>query len=66
MEHEHFEGRLPVATMLFLIPWVCDEVPEHIRRRAFADAGRAFEVAYALTRRRFARQSRRAFAYAPS
>jgi hypothetical protein len=64
MEQEHFEGRLPVATMAFLIPWVCDQVPAPIRRRAFAEAGRAFLVAYALTRRPYERQSRRAFAYA--
>ncbi len=64
MEQEHFGGRMPVATMAFLIPWVCDEVPAHIRRRAFAEAGRAFLVAYALTRPRYERQSRRAFAHA--
>ncbi len=65
MEQEHFKGRrMPLATTLFLIPWVCDGVPEHIRRRAFTAAGRPFLVAYALTRSRFERQSRRAFAYA--
>ena len=64
MEQEHFKGRrLPLATTLFLVPWACDGVPEGVRRRAFADAGRAFHVAYALTRRRFERQSRRAFAH---
>ncbi len=65
MEQEHFKGRrLPLATTLFLVPWVCVEVPAHVRRRAFAEAGRAFLVAYALTRRRFERSSRQAFAYA--
>ena len=65
MEQEHFKGRpMPLATTLFLVPWVCAEVPAHIRRRAFADAGRVFVLAYALTRRRFERSSRRAFAYA--
>jgi hypothetical protein len=39
MEDEHFKGRrMPLATTLFLIPWVCDEVPAHIRRRAFDEA----------------------------
>ena len=65
MEQEHFKGRrLPLATTLFLVPWVCDGVPEPVRRRAFADAGRAFAVAYALTRRRYERRSQRTFAYA--
>ncbi len=27
-----------LATTLFLVPWVCDGVPEGVRRRAFAVA----------------------------
>ena len=65
MEQEHFKGRrMPLATTLFLVPWVCDGVPAPVRRRAFADAGRAFAVVHALTRRRYERQTRRAFAHA--
>lgn len=65
MEQEHFTSRrMPLATTLFVVPWACDGVPEHVRRRAFAEAGRAFTVVHALTRRRFARSSQRAFAYA--
>ena len=65
MEQEHFKGRpMPLATTLFLVPWVCDGVPAPVRRRAFADAGRAFAVVHALTRRWYERQTRRAFARA--
>jgi len=64
MEEEHFEGRLPLATTLFVVPWACDGVPADIRRRAFAEAGQAFRVVLALTRRSYERRSRRAFAYA--
>ncbi len=67
MEQEHFKGRrMPLATTLFLIPWVCDGVPDDVRRRAFADAGRAFLVAYRLSRPSYERQTRRAFAHARS
>ena len=64
MEREHFSDRQPLAQILFVVPWVCDEVPVHVRRRAFAEAGRAFAVVHALARRHYERQSRRAFAYA--
>jgi hypothetical protein len=64
MEQEHFEGRLPLATTLFLVPWVCDGLPEHVCRRGFANAGQGFRVVRALTRRSYQRRSRRAFAYA--
>jgi hypothetical protein len=65
MEQEHFTGRrMPLATTLFLVPWVCDGVPAPVRRRAFAEAGRAFLVVDRLSRPRYERQSRRAFAYA--
>jgi hypothetical protein len=65
MEQEHFTGRpMPLAQTLFLIPWVCDGVPEAVRRRAFAEAGRAVAVVHALSRPWYERQSRRAFARA--
>ena len=64
MEQEHFSGRMPLGTTLFIVPWVCDGVPHDVRRRAFAEAGRAFQVLHALGRRRYEKQSRQAFAYA--
>lgn len=64
MEREHFAGPTSLGEIAFLVPWACSGLPETVRRRAFAGAGRVFAVAHALTRRRFERQERRAFAYA--
>jgi hypothetical protein len=64
-EQEHVEDRpMPLAQSLFLVPRVCDGVPEPVRRRAFAEAGRAVTVVHALSRPWYERQSRRAFARA--
>jgi hemerythrin-like domain-containing protein len=64
MEREHFEDpRMPLRTTLFIVPWVCWEVPDDVRRRAFAEAGRLMAVLYVVSRRSFARHQRRAFPY---
>jgi hypothetical protein len=49
------------AAVAFVVPWVCLGLPADVREHAFATAGRAFRVAWLLTRGRFARRERVAF-----
>jgi hypothetical protein len=62
LERRHFEKENTPALMLFAVPWVCLDLPEDARRRAFALKGRALQVLWVLTRRGFARRHRQAFA----
>jgi hypothetical protein len=48
------------------VPWVIHELPLDARRKLFGGmpGGKAYRVIWHLTRRRFARADRRAFAHA--
>jgi hemerythrin-like domain-containing protein len=64
VDEEHFKPHLPgLRELAVVVPWFCQGLPEDVRARGFADAGKGFTVLYLLTRGRFARHHRRAFAY---
>jgi hemerythrin-like domain-containing protein len=63
VEKEHFQKPASPGELAFMVPWVCVGLPDEVRQQAFAAVGRPFVVLHALTRRRFARRERRAFAH---
>jgi hemerythrin-like domain-containing protein len=48
----------------FLVPWAADEVPADLVRKILDDAGKPFAVLLWLTRGRYERATRKAFAFA--
>ncbi|GAB2773550.1 hypothetical protein GCM10027039_38600 [Terrabacter koreensis] len=50
--------------MGFLVPWVADEVPDHLVRKILDEAGKPFVVLLWLTRGRYERATRKAFGFA--
>ncbi len=57
---------LTPAQIVRMVPWVIHELPLDARRQLFAEmpGGKAYRIIWLLTRRRFARADRRAFAHA--
>lgn len=66
-ENERFEAAAQKAygprLMVFLVPWVADSVPDDIAQRVLAETGTPFVILLKLTRRRYERATRRAFAF---
>jgi hemerythrin-like domain-containing protein len=62
LEKRYFAKEDTPALLLFAVPWVCLGLPDDVLRHAFALKGQALRVLWLLTRRRFARQHRQAFA----
>jgi hypothetical protein len=60
-ERRSFAKPKTPAAIAFTVPWVCLGLPADVREHAFTTAGRAFKVAWLLTRGRFARRERLAF-----
>ncbi|MBJ7358657.1 hemerythrin domain-containing protein [Nocardioides sp.] len=64
IEEEHFKAKLPLRTLLSLVPWVVEGVPAALRDDFFAEpGGRTHQVMWVLTRGRFRRHQRRALAH---
>lgn len=61
VEKEHFQERLPIRTVLRVVPWVVDGLPADVRDRAFAEIGGPFRLLWVVGRRRYARNERLAF-----
>ena len=47
----------------FLVPWMAEDVPEHVVGRVLSEAGAPFVVLLRLTRGRYERATRKAFAF---
>jgi hemerythrin-like domain-containing protein len=54
----------PPRLMVFMVPWVADSVPGDIAQRVLAETGTPFVILLKLTRRRYERATKRAFAFA--
>ena len=63
VQEQHFEGPKRLGELAFTVPWACKGVPADLRDRAFVEVGLAFRVIWLLTRRRFDRLDRAAFAH---
>jgi hemerythrin-like domain-containing protein len=63
LEAEFFQEKLPLRYVAQVVPWAAYDVPRAALDRVFAEAGRGFWVLWLLTRGRFARRERRAFAH---
>jgi hemerythrin-like domain-containing protein len=61
VDRRAFQKRLTPAEIAFLVPWACFDLPAGVRKHAFTVVGRSFEIAWWLTRRRFARRQQVAF-----
>jgi iron-sulfur cluster repair protein YtfE (RIC family) len=65
LDEKHFKDeKLTLGKVLRIVPWAAHGVPREPRDRVLAEAGTPFKVVWMLTRRRFARREREAFAYA--
>jgi hypothetical protein len=56
IEEEHFRGRAGLSLVLRTVPWALHDVPDPVRAEVWRATGRAFQVLWMLTRRRFARR----------
>jgi len=65
LEETHFAHPMSPAEVAFVVPWVLLGLPAPVRRKLFADKGRAFAVVWWLTRAWFTRNDRRAFRHRP-
>jgi hemerythrin-like domain-containing protein len=64
IEEEHFRAKLPLRSLLALVPWLVEGVPATVRDGFFAaPGGRVHHVMWLLTRGRFRRHQRRALAH---
>jgi len=64
LEEDHFRpARLPVCTLLRLVPWVMIELPAHARQLMLANASLGQRLVWRLTRGAFERAEQRTFRY---
>jgi hemerythrin-like domain-containing protein len=64
IEEEFFRAKLPLRSLLALVPWLVEGVPATVRNGFFAaPGGRVHQAMWLLTRGRFQRQQRRALAH---
>jgi hemerythrin-like domain-containing protein len=64
IEEESFKHDIAPRTLLKLVPWVAEGVPDDVRRGVFAaPGGRVNQALWLLTRGGFRRRQRRALAY---
>ena len=49
---------------MFLVPWAAEDVPPELAKRILDDAGTPFVILLRLTRGRYERATRKAFAFA--
>jgi hemerythrin-like domain-containing protein len=61
IDEEHFKKKHGIGYFAQVVPWAAHGLSPEQRRLAFAEAGKAFEVLWWLTRRRFERRDRVAF-----
>ena len=63
LEQTAFRDGLSFSRVLAMLPWVAHEVPGPLRRESFARGGKVNQVLWLLTRSRFQRGERKAFAH---
>ena len=64
LDEKHFkDGKITFAKIVRIVPWAAYDVPPESRDLVLAGAGLPFRVAWLLTRRRFARNEAKTFAY---
>jgi hypothetical protein len=61
MEKEHFARTATLRYLVFVVPWVLDELPEHALRRLRASSGPVFQLLQPLLRPSYRRLDRAAF-----
>lgn len=65
IEKEHFEGQRALSFLLFVVPWLAEELPPAVLAQVMAEAGLPMRVVLRLGRRRFRRLEDRAFRHLP-
>lgn len=64
LDEKHFkDDSITLGKIVRIVPWAAYDVPRDVLSRVLAEAGLPFRVVWLLTRRRFARRERRAFAW---
>lgn len=66
IEAEHFQGRKSLRFLLYVVPWIAEEVDPVALDPALDAAGKPMRVVLRLGRRGFRRLERRAFAHLPA
>jgi hemerythrin-like domain-containing protein len=66
IDDEHFgDARKDVKFLLFVVPWIGEELPRDVLDKVLADAGLPMRLIWMLGRRRFRRLERTAFRHLP-